>query len=156
VDYLNGGENAVQILSSLADEGIAISIELFIASGLLAGLSRDEQLGVTNVRANPNDPPDVLFERNGVETVGVELTEIMPPNRFDKDAFLRKLRSEILRHLELSELSANWVIGLNLTDDYAPKVSLPRGAAHQLAEAPSEFFAMQIELRKPGSRSLRS
>jgi hypothetical protein len=98
-----------------------------------------EQLGTRseNVRTNEKDPPDVLFEMNGV-TIGLELVELLPENRLGKDHRLEGLRNRVLDQLSLGAATRNWVVTVTLADDDSAR--LPRDAHVHLAAALSAFF----------------
>lgn len=101
--------------------GDKAALELQCATTLLEHLRRASGIDVQNIRSNPSDPPDVLFESSGI-TIGVELVELLPVNRLAKDHQLAALRDRILDRLLIGEVTRNWVINIMLADDYAPKL----------------------------------
>ena len=121
-------------------------MELAIATSIING--RPDALVVTNIRVNPNDPPDVLFEVDG-HTHGIELTEVLPPNRLANDAVISRLKSNLLDSLRFDDSTKNKVITIALLDDYAARLTpsiriAPLAAAIQIACAVLESSANQI------------
>jgi hypothetical protein len=91
-----------------------------------------------DIRSNPADPPDVLFAYDGAER-GLELAELLPERRLEKDKIISKLRRDIISHLRLSEKSRGFVVNISLRDDYAAKLR-PGQIDRALADTLNEFF----------------
>ena len=70
----------------------------------------------------------------------MELTELVPENRFEKDAIICKLRSDIISELELGNHTKGFVINIFLADDYVSKMR-PGRISTALARALNDFFA---------------
>lgn len=113
-------------------------LERTIANTFLAHLSQREGLAIADVRSNEEDPPDVTFSYNG-QYRGMELSEILPENRLEKDSIIRKLRCDIISRLSLSDKTAGFVVTIFLTDDYATRFR-PGRIDHTLADALAHFF----------------
>lgn len=113
-------------------------LEQTIASIFLTHLSQRDLSAVADVQSNLTDPPDVTFSYNG-QNRGIELSEILPENRLEKDSIIRGLRRDIISQLTLSENTAGFVITIFLTDDYAPRIR-PGHIDHALADALAIFF----------------
>lgn len=118
------------------------TLELRRATTLLEHLRAGAGLDIQNVRSNPSDPPDILFDLNGT-VVGVELVQLLPENRLAKDHQLAALRERILDRLPIGELTRDWVINVFLVNDYASTLSLPRNADELLSRAVAEFLRQQ-------------
>lgn len=110
-----------------------------MTSILLETLRAQINKDFTGLRANPNDPPDVLFECAD-RTVGLELVELVPENRFAKDHQLRRLRELILDRLPIGEITKGWALSILLTNDYATKLAIPKGIEDAIAENFVDFL----------------
>src|SRR5262245_7634578 len=55
-----------------------------------------------DVQSNPSDPPDLTFSYDG-KRKGLELSELAPENRLEKDNIILELRRDIISQLVLSE-----------------------------------------------------
>jgi hypothetical protein len=115
------------------------ALERRVCSFLLTALNHQEQLAYTSLRSNDRDPPDILFDLPGA-TIGVELTELLPPGRLHKDAEIRTCRHQVLDALQTGELTHGWWVSISTHDDYAPRLRL-RNAAQGIAAALGAFFA---------------
>ena len=93
------------------------SREMFVGYGFLHALAKKESASVTNIRSNRDDPPDVLFDWNGIKK-GLELTELMPENRRRKDVKLNTLRRGILSAIDRSKDNSDCAIVISFIDDY--------------------------------------
>ncbi len=69
----------------------------------------------------------------------MELCEILPENRLEKDSIIRRLRRDIISRLTLSENTSGFVITIFLTDDYSTRIR-PGRIDRALADALSKFF----------------
>jgi len=114
-------------------------LELTIAKQLLAIIASHSSASFTGLRTNTDDPPDVLFKHDGV-TTGAELTELLPPNRLEKDAIIRSIRERMLSALSVGPHTRNRVVHVGFTDDYANQLR-PKNAADSLSIILNEFFA---------------
>ena len=123
-------------------------LEVGLASILLKSLNSFEGLSFANVRANSNDPPDVLVEFDGI--LGIELSELLPPNRLERDAILKRVRGDILKDLILSKHSRDWVITVILSDDYSNKLRLGN-LAPMLSNAMNCFFNSETQSQRTTS-----
>jgi len=99
-------------------------LELTVATHLLGALDKD-QYNVSGVRSNPIDPPDVLFALDA-QQIGIELTELLPPNRFEKDSVIFDFRRSILDHLSTGEQSRNKAVHVLFADTYSEKIRTKR------------------------------
>ncbi len=100
-------------------------LEEELASVLLEALAIAEEAKVENVRANLSDPPDIIFELNEQE-IGIELSELLPENRLEKDAVLQRIRKDLVRRIPQNHKSKDCVITIMLKNDYASKIQIPR------------------------------
>lgn len=114
-------------------------LETTIASTFLSHLSQRDGSTIADVSSNSSDPPDVTFTYNG-KPYGIELSEILPENRLEKDSIIHKLRREIISRLSLNEKTRGFVVTICLTDDYATRVR-PGRIAQALADTLANFFA---------------
>jgi hypothetical protein len=69
----------------------------------------------------------------------MELCEILPENRLEKDSIIRRLRRDIFSGLTLSENTSGFVITIFLADDYATRIR-PGRIDRVLADALASFF----------------
>lgn len=114
-------------------------LECSIASFFLTHLCQRERTAFSDVLSCATDPPDVTFIYNG-HPRAMELSELVPENRFEKDAILRKLRGDILAGLTLGDHTTGFVVTIFLANDYATKIR--PGRIHEcLADALNGFFA---------------
>jgi hypothetical protein len=118
---LSSGVNFVQ--RPLLPRDDKQKLEMSVAGTLLSSLPANEQVCIRNLRPNPADPPDVLFDLNGT-TIGIELVELVPRNRLGKDAVLDDIRDRILDLLVLGEPTKNRVIFLHLVDTYSEQLQI--------------------------------
>ena len=93
------------------DKGL---LERTIATTFLTHLSQRDGLTIADVQSNASDPPDVTFTYNG-QLRGMELSELVPENRFEKDSIIRRLRRDIIAGLTLGDHTAGFVITIFLT-----------------------------------------
>jgi len=92
-------------------------LEQMMAEKLIRGLERQNPKDTfTSLRSNPDDPPDILLEYNG-ETTGIEVTELLPPNRLENDSIIRSIRESILTRLVIGEQTKNRVMHISLRQD---------------------------------------
>ena len=106
-----------------------------------------ESLTITNVRNADVDPPDVCFVSDGEEH-GLELTELLPENRLERDAIIRQLTTKVLSSLSFGSATRDWVISITLVDDYASKLRV--SPADELVRVLVNFFSdLQPEQRAP-------
>lgn len=113
-------------------------LEVDLANMALDALSSAEETKVENIRSNPSDPPDVLFELNEKE-IGIELSELLPENRLWKDAVLQRLREDILRRIPQDHKTKDCVVTIMLKDDYASQIQI-QGCAPRLASVLTACF----------------
>lgn len=113
-------------------------LELTIASTLLPHLSQRDGSAIADLQSNSADPPDVTFTYNG-ELRGMELSEILPENRLEKDSIIRRLRRDIISRLTLSKNTSNFVVTISLTNDYAKRIR-PGRIDRALGDALIRFF----------------
>ncbi len=123
-------------------------LELRVSRVLLNSLAASETLSITGVRSAEVDPPDVLFELDGEEH-GLEVTELLPDNRLERDAIIRQLRTRVISSLALGSATRDWVITITLTDDYASKFRVTRSS--ELVKAIVDFFAAVDSKRRAPS-----
>jgi len=83
------------------------------------------------LRSNPADPPDVLCQIGDAE-IGIELTELAPVRRYEKDQILVSLRRQILADLEIGDGTRDTWIQIFFKNDYAEKLR-PGRCGKQLA-----------------------
>ncbi len=112
-------------------------LELTIANTFLAYLSQRDASAVADVDKGP-DPPDLTFTYNG-QFRGIELSELIPENRFEKDDIIRKLRRNVISRLTLGDNTRGCVVTIFLTDDYSTKLR-PGRIDSILADALTRFF----------------
>jgi hypothetical protein len=126
--------------------------ELYIGGLLLRSLGETEGHSITGVRSvEPGkDPPDVHFHFDG-KPRGLEVTELVPEDRFGRDAILRRFRAGILKRLTLSEKTRDWVVTIMLADDYAKKISMP-DPTEALASTLESFFQSVGERSRSSQR----
>jgi hypothetical protein len=105
---------------------------------LLKTLQHAGNIRFDGLRSNPSDPPDALFN-NGEFCTGIELTELTPPRRYEKDAILSSLRRQILEQLEIGECTGNRWVQIFFSDDYAEKLR-PGRCGQAIGKALSEYF----------------
>lgn len=108
------------------------NLELAVANRFLAVVQHYSSHSFSPARTNPADPPDVLFDHDGEET-GLELTELVPPNRRQKDAILQSVRSDILGELEIGPNTRNRVISISMANDYQERLR-PKKLGSQIAK----------------------
>lgn len=126
-------------------------LELQVARRFLESLGPTRDIHAVNIRGNQHDPPDILFELDGV-TTGLELVELLPENRLEKEHILRELRRRILESLDIGDSTRNWVVNITLVDDYAAKLSLPRRPERAFAALLRRFFeGVQKDTTSPNS-----
>lgn len=113
-------------------------LERVIAKTFLTHLSQQDGSTVSDIQSNLTDPPDVIFKFNG-QLRGIELSEIIPENRFEKDSIIRKLRRDIISLLTISEKTSGFVFNIFLVDDYSAKIR-PGHIDRALANALTSFF----------------
>ena len=114
-------------------------LERTIANGRLANLAQREAVAFADLQNNPADPPDVVFTYAG-QARGMELVELVPPNRLEKDAIIRQLRRQIVSRLDLGTQTKDCVINVFRRDDYAQQLK-PGRVDKVLATTLNEFFA---------------
>lgn len=131
------------------------AVELVVANKFLQSLQDPGKGEFADIQSNSKDPPDILFEMDH-ETIGLELTELLPQNRLERTAVIRKFKQRILQKLALGPHSRDWLISIMLAEDYAAKIRLRCEA--ELAAALDAFFSSshrgvrtQKELPIPGS-----
>lgn len=120
------------------------AIERTLADTLLRSLAKDGEAAIAVIRSNPDDPPDVLFEINQ-QTVGLEIAELLPENRLERDAIIAKLKRRIVQKLALGPHTRDWVVTVMLADDYAAKIRLR--CEDELVAALNEFFSSYTGVR---------
>jgi len=113
-------------------------LERTIANTFLTHLSQRDGSAIAALQSNSTDPPDVTFTYNG-EPRGMELVEILPENRLEKDSIIRRLRRDIISRLTLSEDTSGFVVTISLTNDYATRIR-PGRIDRALADALVHFF----------------
>lgn len=113
-------------------------LELTMARRLLSVVQQRSRHLFAGLRTNCEDPPDVLFEHNGA-TTGIELTELLPANRLEKDAIICLLRAQLLSRLNMGPKTRNRVVHIFLVDDYSEKLR-PGQCIIPLAEALNAYL----------------
>jgi hypothetical protein len=113
-------------------------LELTIANSFLASLSSRDNSNITDVESTVLDPPDVTFRYNGAPR-GIELSELLPEGRLEKDSIIRKLRRDIISQLPLSEKTKGTVVNIFFVDDYNTRIR-PGRIDVALANALRDFF----------------
>lgn len=114
-------------------------LEVECATMMLNALVSNGEHQAEQVRPNPDDPPDVLFDLpEGVR--GVELVELVPENRLAKDHQIRALRDRVLDGLTLGPNTRNRHVTVFLLNDYASRFEFPRTGAQDLVASLSRFF----------------
>lgn len=116
-------------------------LEMIVARSFLELWAETKGLRVASLRSNEDDPPDLLFECEG-QLVGLELTELVPESRLEKDAQIRQLRKEILSVMSLGPESQDHVVHIDLVNDYAPQLNAKR-LAGPLARLLESFLSEQ-------------
>ncbi len=114
-------------------------LERTIANILLTHLCQREGATFSDMASCTTDPPDVIFKYNGHRRA-MELSELVPENRFEKDAILRNLRRDILAGLTLGDHTTGFVVTISLANDYATKIR-PRRIHTHLSDALGAFLA---------------
>jgi hypothetical protein len=94
-DMMYGSAKLIQ--GSRLDRTNRGSMEVAIATPIIK--SHPISMDVRNIRANPDDPPDVIFNVEETER-GVELTELLPPQRLANDAAIKSIKSRLLDRIE--------------------------------------------------------
>jgi hypothetical protein len=113
-------------------------LECAVSEILLKTLQHAGNIRFDGLRSNPNDPPDALFN-NGEVCTGIELTELTPPRRYEKDAILLSLRRQILEQLDIGECTRNRWVHISFSDDYAEKLR-PGRCGQAIGKALSEYL----------------
>lgn len=113
-------------------------LEITVANAFLAHLCRNEGSTFSDVVASVSDPPDVTFTYNG-QPRAIELSELVPENRYEKDDIICKLRRDIIDDLTLGDHTAGFVVTIFLADDYSAKIR-PGHIHAPLAQALNGFF----------------
>lgn len=93
-------------------------LEQRLANVLLTAIGRIEGVDFIESRINRPDPPDVTSVYGG-KTIGIEISELMPSYRLEKDAIIRQLRSDALAQLEIGLHTRDLVFNVSCHDDYA-------------------------------------
>lgn len=124
-------------------------LEQTIATSFLTHLAQREGSAIENVQSNPSDPPDVTFTCDG-QVHGMELSELIPENRFEKDAIIRTLRRDIISRLILNDNTAGFVVTVFFLNDYSTKLR-PGRIGSVLANALTEYF----NRRDPDARTIQ-
>ena len=126
-------------------------LELMLAQILLRSLAAHEPPLATDVRSNLQDPPDVLFSLADKQ-VGLEVAELLPDNRLERDSIIRQIKADILSRLPIGPVTRDWVITVTLQDDYARHLRLRVGEA--LAATLTTHFERSSAGRQPASIKL--
>lgn len=129
---------AEYIRGNQLDRNDKCQLELKLANECLQVLDPKESPAYTNIESNPNDPPDVTFSNDGIPH-GMELCEILPPNRLESDAIIRGLKRNLVSRLRLSQRTKDQVINIGLADCYADKIR-PGAIEDALAKSLNHFF----------------
>ena len=127
------------------------ALELMLAQTVLGSLGARESPCPADVRSNPDDPPDVLFSLAGKQ-LGLELAELLPDNRLERDAIIKQTKANILARLSLGRLTRDWVVTVMLRDDYARRLR-PR-FAEALAATLTTHLGRSSSCRHPATISL--
>lgn len=114
-------------------------LEMRVAGELISVIRSASSHLLENLRPNHDDPPDVLVDVDG-GTIGIELTEILPPNRLERDHVLASFRNSVIQQLNVGEQTRNRVVRIFMVDCYAEKLR-PRRFTKPLARLLNEFFA---------------
>jgi hypothetical protein len=120
-------------------------LEMHIAATLVSLLPTPLQEQMSNLRSSPADPPDVLVEVQG-KPVGIEVGELVPQNRLERDDILDRATAQILEGLVLGEHTRDRVVFLHLVDSYSEKLKL-KNCAQTLVTL------LNAELRRETARS---
>lgn len=113
-------------------------LECTIARVFLTQLCQSDRSTFSDVVTSPSDPPDVMFTYNE-QPRAMELSELVPENRYEKDAIIRKLRRDIIAELKLGNNTAGFVVTIFLADAYSSKIR-PGKIQASLAQALNGFF----------------
>lgn len=115
-------------------------LNLAIAESFLSHLSDQDGSVIDEIKSIDNDPPDVTFTYNGVHC-GMELTELLPVNRLEKDDIIRRLKRNIVSQLCLSTQTCGYVVNIFLQNDYAGKLRPGHHIHTPIAAALNAFFS---------------
>ena len=107
-----------------------MALELWLATNLLSAIAQNESLFIEGITSNPNDPPDIYFDLLG-QRHGVELTELLPERRLERDAAVQRAKEDIISQLPVGELTRDWVISISLQSEFKARLRLD--FANQLA-----------------------
>jgi hypothetical protein len=124
------------------------ALELMLAQIALGSLAAHESPPATNVRSNPNDPPDVLFSLADKQ-FGLEVAELLPDNRLERDAIIKQTKADIVARLPIGPATRDWVATVMLQDDYAQRLR-PR-FAEVLAATLTTHLERSSSVRQPGT-----
>ena len=113
-------------------------LELVVANKMIAVLKQHDPGSFEEIRSNQEDPPDIVAQYNGI-SMGIELTELLPSNRLEKDSILQRLRRSILSQLLLGSHSRNQVVQIFFVDNYPEKIRAKQ-CATALSELLNDFF----------------
>ncbi len=136
------------------------ALELMLAHILLGSLAAHKPPPATDVRSNPNDPPDVLFSVADKQ-FGLEVAELLPDNRLERDAIIRQIKVDILARLPIGPVTRDWVVTVMLQDDYARCLRLKVAEAlaatltTHLGKSSSSRQAMTVSLPTELQSSIR-
>ncbi len=127
-------------------------LERYLVNSFLPILAAHEGFTVSGIRSNESDPPDVLFEKD-TATHGIELSEVLPVNRLEKNAILNETRRSIVQALTVGETTRNQAVTITLKSNYAPRIQL-RGYESTLAAVLERHFTesrhtTSVRLRLP-------
>lgn len=113
-------------------------LERTVAMAFLEHYCLQKNTLFSDLDSTVSDPPDVTFRLDG-ELRGMELAELVPERRFEKDAILQRLRRDILSELDLGSRTANVVVNVFFADDYSAKLR-PGRIQKAISRALREYF----------------
>jgi hypothetical protein len=94
------------------------ALERHLAGTLAVSVAEFEGKSASYLRSCVPDPPDVLVNYDTRE-IGIEVAELLPPNRLEKDGIIARMRREIVGQLHLGEQTTNLIFQIFFWDDYA-------------------------------------
>ncbi len=107
--------------------------ELFVAKQFLCQLAERENATLNDIQINDTDPPDVVFDWNETR-FGLEITELLPRKRRDKDAVIRLFRKHFEDRSAQHPMRGDRIIRIRFVNDHAEKLTLPRGLSGLVTE----------------------
>lgn len=121
-------------------------VERHLANLLVSAIGHGEGVAIGEVRTNRPDPPDVVVDYGG-QSIGVEVTELLPSYRLEKDAIIRQLRRDTLAQLPIGPNTRDLVINVNCRDDYAKEFRPGRWVGPMLGKSLAAFLDGEVHGR---------